>query len=227
MILSCPACKTTFVVADHVFGTKRRRVRCSQCQHEWVAEPPTNPQPVPATTPPPSTVTPIPAGSNLPAPAKTTGLWQKLWAQHGSKLATASGALLCLYLLTIILSSAGVPMPQFFAPDPTKALVLADVKTRYDTEGTDANGQPQLLLVVEGIVRNTGSEPAPVPPIIVTTKDETGAVLASAVASLQTGTLPPGQSGSFIQTFANPGDNLADITVAFEAKAPHTESHEP
>lgn len=215
MILSCPACRTTFMVSDAIFGTKPRRVRCSKCQHEWRADPPAFPEEPVDLTPPPESVKPIPAGSNVPAPRKEESLWDK----YGSKALTAAGALLGLYLFAIILNSAGLNvMPSsFIAPDPMDVLALEDVKTRYENQGNDVNGEASYALVVEGTVRNTGSQPIALPPVVIETKNKDGKIIASATASLQTQSLPPGQSTGFLQTFDNPPEDLADITVAFKA----------
>src|SRR5687767_9418727 len=69
MILICENCKTRYLLPTHALGADGRRVRCTNCAHEWFQEPDDmeSVEPPEDIEPIPESVMPVPDDSGLPA----------------------------------------------------------------------------------------------------------------------------------------------------------------
>lgn len=227
MILSCPACSTRFIVADSAFGTKPRRVRCGKCRHDWLAEPPPLPEPValsetylqmetppqaevPAAeiTPPPAEPAPIPEGSNLPVPLRSA-FWRRALILLALLLSIAALGGLYLY-------ATATGKPLWFAGTPAPQLSIEDVKTSYvEVTPDDAAAPKGWALVVEGNIRNKGGELVTLPPLVLATKDATGALIKLYRPDVQLRELPPGGVTGFTYRLTDVSERMAEVTVEF------------
>jgi predicted Zn finger-like uncharacterized protein len=161
MILTCPECRTRFLVDPAKIPPGGRAVRCGRCGHSWHQE-------ASATAPVPAQpmnfsaeMRPIPPGSNLPA----------LTAQRPRRGAAGWLLLLLLVALLVVGAVAGrdrivkawPPAARLYTQlgmpveAPGSGLELRNITYSRETDG-DAT-----VLVVAGQVANVSKEPKDVP----------------------------------------------------------------
>lgn len=228
MILTCPACATSYFIADDLVGPNGRKVRCKSCGEVWKAS---NDEPLELTVAPePRSVEPDPEVSlaETPAPELPKAFRARAEQQRRLRRAAAQGIAWAgtASLFVGLVASAWLFRVEVVEAFPRAAAAYAMVGSPVNPVGLDfeamsakeAPGHPGMVLV-SGALRNVRDREIVAPLVRVALLDEHGAEIGHKVVRIDAAPVLPGKVQGFAALIADPGGHAADISVNFAPAA--------
>ncbi len=241
MILSCPACRTRYVVPDTAVGPTGRQVRCASCRHSWFQDPPAYDTPRDLVE---RAELGEPTGSPLPVAAPATAVTSRVSEVSPGDAApdTAGEAdydayaheppfrprrnparMWTIYAVAIalVLVSIGGAVAVY---GPARVMALFGIggaefdvplliMAKADAPRTQASGA--VVQPVSGRVINPTDTDQPLYDILVEMRDAGGRVVYSWTIPRPAATLGPRKSVSFDSATVNPPRNAVKMKFVF------------
>lgn len=225
MILTCEECKTRYLVPGHAVGPEGRRVRCTNCGHEWFQEPEDDapPEMEPEDLEPiPEAVRPMPEGSEVPVIAAEP------MEERTFDKARLFGYAAAAALLLVVLGGFFLARDQIAKAWPASLILydLAGIETGIDGENlifdqlkafAEVNEEGIQILTVEANILNLSREESTVPYIQVTILDEAGAPVDSWLVEPEADVLEKQGELPFKTTYPEVSSDVKEVNVRFIA----------
>lgn len=212
MILTCPQCSTRYHVDPASLGSTSRRVRCSNCQHRWVAKPS------------PDAPTVVELGTTEPH----SGLRSRPGVPIGKEGGRGSASMvawLVVLLVVLVVASAVIGRNEIVSGFPASATIYqklglpVTVQLGLQFEAVSSKRLEEggvLILVVEGAIVNLSGQNRPVPPIRVTLLDAEQRPLQHEVFAAEDDHLDDGARTRFTARLVNPPDQARNFGITFD-----------
>jgi predicted Zn finger-like uncharacterized protein len=243
MILTCPQCSTRYQTDAAKFAPSGRKVRCAKCGHVWHQDAPeAEPEPASdvfvADVPP----EPIVAPPATPAPVEATVVRPVAYApnpvisrEHGApaaprtpsklpmRVAVGAGWLGLVAIVLLIGWSAVRFRQQIATVWPQSASLYSAIGLKANASGINIQDvayhrgleDGQSVLLVTGMLTNTGTRELPVPQLRVALIDDDRRELYHWSFAPGATTLKPGQTTKFLTRLSNPPAAASHFEVRF------------
>jgi predicted Zn finger-like uncharacterized protein len=238
MILSCPACKTRYVVPDSAIGPAGRQVRCASCRHSWLQGPPpprgepaaepARPAPSPPPPPPPPLREPAPArtAASVLGPAPPEPQDYHAFAheppfrprRNPARMWTILAVLAALLMLGATAAVYSFGLPELGVDIALPGRGATPLKLEFQAENrTLASGN--ALLTVTGRITNPTQSVQRVPQLRAEVRDASGKTIHSWSILPPVTELQPGQSATFNSAETDVPANGAKLHLGFPSAA--------
>lgn len=228
MILTCPACATSYFVSDEAIGPNGRRVRCKACGHDWRAtleDAPLELEPQAAPVAEAAEAAPhYDTFAETPAPELPRAFRAKAERKRRVRQAAAAGAAWAAAAAVVLgLLTGGVLFREEIARAfPPAAGVYKWLGLDVNTVGLEVEAlrgrttphDPGRTLV-SGALRNIRDIEVVPPPLVVVLKDAKGATVTRRVVRLEGPPILPGQVQGFAVVIPDPQGRVARLSVDY------------
>lgn len=238
MILTCPACATSYFIPDDAVGAQGRKVRCQACGEVWRATPdepleltlaPDAPAAAPSTIQASEPEREAASLAETPAPELPRAFRARAERRKKVRRAAAHGVVwagLAAILIGLVVAAL-VFRVQIVRAFPRAASAYAAIGAPVNLVGLDfealtaksAPNRPGMVLA-SGAVRNVRDAEIVTPPIRVALLDAQGAEIGVRIVRIDGPPVLPGKVQGFAVLIPDPGGHGAGIDVDFAPAPP-------
>lgn len=228
MILTCPACATSYFVSDDAIGTNGRRVRCKSCGHDWHAAIEDEPLDLGSM----ATATLLPADKAAPVveeePAIPPPLPQAFRAREQEKRrarkAAKQGLSWAIFAVALIssLSFAYLMRDSIVSRVPGLASAYKAVGIQTNAVGLEFEAvnaryaaHDTSRVVVSGALRNIRGYEIVAPAIRISMRDNAGREIGTHILKLDAAPVLPGKVQGFAAVVPNTDGRFASAATTF------------
>lgn len=221
MILTCPACATSYFVDDAALG-EGRLVRCTACRHSWKAAP--EPELELRSTPEEGAVAAPVRAASRPEPLPRAFRAKAAEQRKVREAATAGvvwagiGAAFAVVIVTALVFRIDVVRIAPRAAGAYAAIGLPVNQVGLTIEKVHAEPALQdgrAALAVSGVIRNIRTKAVASPPLMIRMLDKDGHAVGGRKVQAGDALVLPGATRDFAVSLVNPPSAAKDVEVTF------------